>query len=201
MFAMRIVFTTLGVFLYLYFFWKKLKDDYIQNQIFTTAFYSLSGICLFSLSSAYYFPGYEFWFGVIGSFLGFLIGVLKYKLRFFEAFEAFVIANLGVDFLYNSFGLIEKFSIRSSVSTGTAFILIIAFFVIDKHYKKFTWYKSGKVGFTGLSVAGLYFVLRSVIDIIFPSVLSFAGRWQAVIFAALSFTVFILLYNLSQKKV
>jgi len=39
-----VIFLFLGIIIFLFFFWKRLKEDYSSERIFSTAFYILFGI-------------------------------------------------------------------------------------------------------------------------------------------------------------
>lgn len=92
----EIITTFVGVLLYLFFFWKRLKDDYIRNQIFTTAFYGLVLLGGGYLISFYYFNSLRFWFSLTGAIIGFLLGIFRYKLKILEVLEAAVLGLLSI---------------------------------------------------------------------------------------------------------
>lgn len=196
--------TILGILTFLFIFWKKLKEDYTSNIIFTVGFYIIIGILigglltLFLLSSrvpksAVFNPyGLWFWGSLIGAMVGFFIGVNKYNLRFFEVLEA---ASLGLIFWF-FYLVMGSGSVLFSI---VSFALIVVFFVIDKKYKTFSWYRSGRVGFSGLTLLALFFISRSVLAIIYPSMIFFVGRIDAIVSAVVSFIFFLTMYNLSNN--
>lgn len=196
----NIVFHTLGFFIFLYLFWRRLKEDYISNQIFSTAFIVLLGLILVNLLANNFFPAYWFWSSLIGVFIGLAVGILRFKLRIFEILEAAVFSLLpwlALTFLNDSM-------VNSKSSSFIGFfvltLLVTLFIVIDKHYKKFTWYKSGRIGFTGLSTAGLFFLIRSIVALTFDNVLSFSGKYDAYLSALIAFSSFLLVFNLARAK-
>ena len=161
----------LGIILFLYVFWKKLKDDYISEQIFPTTFFILMGIGVSQILSYYLLSAWWFWLAIVGISLGFSLGVYRYKLRFYESIEALVISFLPWLSL------------------------------IFLQYKRFRWYKSGKVGFAGLTTLGFIFLVRGLTALWVPFMLSFVGVMDAFISVIISVVAFGMVYNLSRSKI
>jgi hypothetical protein len=177
----------------------RLREDYTQNQIFTTGFWVLVGIGCGNILADNFFSDWWFLAGLVGGVLGLLAGIRRFRLRFFETLEAFVISGL---FLFLSVALAElisDYSLSSLSLTSGVIFFIAAFLFLDAHYKKFTWYKSGRVGFSGLTILGLFFLTRSIVAMSDLSVLSFVGDFEVVISGILSFASFMAVYNLSEK--
>ena len=196
----KIAFNTLGVLIFLFVFWKRLKEDYPTSQIFTTGLYMIVGISLAVIISTKFFGPWGFWLSFTGAGLGLTLGVSKFKLRFFETFEAGVAASffwLGLVFLSDS---IEKSNTASFIGFIVIILLIVLFYFLDAHYKKFTWYKSGRVGFTGLTTLGLLLLLRAAVAPIVPDMLSFSGKYEAIISGILAFVSFLLVFNLARTQ-
>lgn len=192
--------TLFSSLLFLFVFWTRLKEDYTQNQIFTTGLYILFGLGFGNLLADNLFRSWWFWTGFAGGFFGLTAGIKRFRLRFFETLEAFVISGLSV-FLTVSFSdLMKEYSLISLLLTLGIMFFIGLFLFLDKHYKKFYWYKSGRVGFSGLTVLGLFFLVRTAVAMSGISVLSFAGESEVVISGMLAFISFISVYNLSGKS-
>ena len=145
--------TIFGLLIFLFLFWKRLKEDYAAEIIFKAATYILAGICLGWAASAKFFPAWFFWAVVAGAAVGLSFAILRFRVKFYETLEAFIISSLpwlGLVFLEDSVT-------HSSFSSFSAFlvILIMVFvtYYFDTHYKGYAWYKSGKIGFAGLAVA------------------------------------------------
>lgn len=189
----------IGTYFFLYLYWKKLKDDYTQNIIFTSGIYSLIGIGVFSIVSEYFLPAWIFWFCIAGSIFGLSIGIIRYKMRFYETYEAWMAGILGFFYIIAFYNSLVFFSIFNILFALLVLVVLILFFVVDKHYKNFVWYKSGRVGFTGLFMSGISFLIVALIAIFFPSMVFFQGKVGAIISSVLSFTSFLLLFNLSRK--
>lgn len=180
-------------------FWRRLKEDYINNQIFTSI------IIIFLLTSAVYFisakylPRYTFWL----SFLGFILGVAfsssRFKLRFYETFESSIIAMFP--FLSGIFlvDVVKHSSLFSLGAFAVTFSFQFIYRFINNRYKNFGWYKSGRIGFAGLTTLGIYFIIRGVVAIIFPFVLSFSGSYETIISGTASFLLFLAVFDLSRK--
>lgn len=200
-----------GSFIFLFTYWKKLKEDYAGVEIFTSGFYILAGIGVFTLifglllksflhDSAFFTgSGLWFWGGVAGATVGFIASILRFRLKLFETFEAMGIGLLFFILLFFIYDALKNQSIFSLIGSVILTGLVGVFFFLEGNYRKFTWYKSGKVGFSGLSVIGLLFLLRTVVGLTFPFVFSFIGRVDALISGSISFILFLLLYNLGEQ--
>jgi hypothetical protein len=199
MFIVQVFFTVITVLLALFNFWKKLKEDYTQNQIFTTGFYILLGIGVSNIIAVNFLPMWWFWLCLGGGISGLAIGKFRFSLRILEALDAFVVAGLFL--LSGSFLTSWYFGENSLFLIGfTICILLIGLYkYLDGHYKRFTWYKSGRVGFSGLAVSGVFFLLRSLIALGSPNMLSFVGSSDIFLSGILAFVSFFALFNLSRK--
>jgi hypothetical protein len=197
----------LAILGFLFLFWKRLKEDYENTQIFSFSFIIAGFIILgFSLGMLLYGKlnthilsshGFWFWGAFISGCNGFYIAYYKLKLRFFETLEA---AGLGFLFFSFTFSLINSIlnhDVRLLFFALIQALLIALFYFLDKRYKRFTWFKSGKVGFAGLMVLAIFFLTRAVVALINPGMLSFTGKFDAIISSTISFIFFIILYNLS----
>lgn len=193
------VFTLLGLFLMAFFLWRRLKEDYSSEIVFSLAALIILGISLGYFVSLRYFPGWWFWLEAFGAFLGFSLAIFKYDLKFFETFEAVFI---GLIFWFGAFiagNLIKVPGYPSFFYLLSALALIGLFYFLDRRYKNFSWYKSGRIGVSGLMVAGIFFLIRVVIATFFPFVLSFAGRGEIILSAICAFSLFLLIYNIARE--
>ncbi len=209
--ALLVLANIVGSVIFLFFLWRRLHEDYQSTNIFLTGFYVIGGILIGFIASIlfiiphlkrlYFFDpqGIWFWASLVGAGATLSLSLIHFKMRFFEGLEA---ASLGLFFWFFivlfSYSLIYKIPFVL-IFSGIVVALIFLFFYIDKRYKSFGWYKSGKVGFSGLAVLALFFLIRSAIAIVNPSMLSFIGKIDALISAILSFIFFLSVYNLSGK--
>lgn len=207
-FAYIIIF--LGVISYLYFYWNRLKEDYTSNLIFSSAFFVLIGILIFYLTGRFlilpnvdvmgFNSGVLFWLSIFGSILGLSLGVWKYKLRFFETLEAY---GVGLLYLVLSVFVSDTFinsSVPSLIASTVVSLLLTLFYFLETRYKNFSWYRSGRVGFSGLFTLGIFFLIRALVAIFFPFVISFFGKFESIGSGILTFILFLTVYNLSQRK-
>lgn len=197
---LAISFSLFAVLTFLFIFWKRLKEDYLQNQIFTSGFCILLGIAIANIISDNFLPKWWFWLSLVGISLGTIAGIYKYNFRIFETVEAVILSSLFLYFwffVYNWLSFLDsKYLGASAVVFGT----IMLFLVFDKRYKHFTWYRSGRVGFSGMATAGVFFITRSLVALIMSDMVSFVGKIDAIISALLAFTAFLILFNLSQTQ-
>lgn len=194
----------LGVVLALFFYWKQLRDDYTQNQIFISGFTILAAAGFGSLLGVYLSPslnstsifmkdGLWFWSGIIGFLIGFAVNQYRFKFRIFEAFEAASITLL----------IFSGFFIRD-IRIFALFILLFGIYLyLHNNYRKFTWYRSGKVGFAAVLTWGVLFLVRAVVFIL-PISQHFSGYFigkvDVVISLICAVTAFFVFYNLAQSK-
>jgi hypothetical protein len=197
---MRVLFLFLSLFLYLYLFWKKLKEDYPPNLIFTTAFYSVVAVGFANVISFYFFSGWWFWLSFLGLVLGLSTGIIRYKLKIFEVVETAVVAILPVLLLVFTYDAIKSLSMVSAIGSLVIIVAMLLFIFIDSRYKRFVWYKSGKVGFSGLTVLGLIFIARTVVAAVFIDVLSFVDPAEPFLSASVALLSFLGVYYLSRRK-
>lgn len=162
----------LGVLFFLFLFWKKLKEDYSSEIIFKSAFSIIIGI-LIGWGIALRIYGPFLWLSFLGAILGLIFANSKFKIRFFESLEAVVIAGLpwiSLVFLQNS---VQTSNLTSFFAFLFILILIFIYYYFDQHYKNFTWYKSGKIGFSGLATLIIIYLTRLVVAILRVGVISF----------------------------
>lgn len=189
-----------GIIVFLFIFWKRLKDDYASSLIFTISFYILLGVMLGSAVTSRFFPTWFLWAVFLGAAAGVGFCIFRFKVRFYEILEAVIIGFLP----WLSFIFLKDSVVNQAFSSFVAFlvvlILIYVFYYLDSHFREFTWYKSGKVGFAGLAALGLLSIVRSAASFIKVSMLSFNGKIDALASLSLGFICFILLYNLSRSR-
>lgn len=194
-----ILLNIIAIFVFLFLFWRRLREDYTSNQIFTTAIFVLLGIGLGILLSLEIGKNWFFWLSMLGVSLGFGLGVWIFKLRFYETLDSLIASLLpwlAVTFLSDS---IVNLSLSSLVASAITFSMSFLYYYLDGHYKNLSWYRSGKVGFAGLATAGVFFLLRAALAIPFGFVLSFSGKFEALISALVAFIFFLLVFNLARQ--
>lgn len=189
----------LGSLLFLFLFWRKLKEDYQVADIFTTSFILLGIASVFFIISKKFFPVWWFWFLISGISLGLGLAIFKYKFKFYESLEALTLAFLP--WLSLVF-LVDSVKNGSVFSLGYYIYLIGLLFLgfyLAANYKKIIWYKSGRVGFAGLFTLAIFFLVRAAVALLFPFMLSFVGKIEVILSGILAFIFFLMIYNLSRK--
>lgn len=188
----------MGVLIFLFIFWKRLRDDYAAEIIFKSASCIILGFFVGFFLSIRFFPIWFFWVSFFGGLTGFQFAVLSFKLKFYETLEAFLIASLPWLSLVFFIDSVQESSLSSFLAFIAILIMVFLSYYLDTHYKRFSWYKSGRIGFAGLSVAIIFFAIRSVLAIIQVPMLSFAGRADALFSGAMAIVSLILLINLGK---
>lgn len=190
--VIAILLNVFAFFVFLFVVWKRLKEDYSSENIFSLCFVTASGLMLGYFAAKLFAPQYWFWMEILGILLGYIFLLIKIRLKFYETFEALFIAFLtwfGIYWLMTSF-----------LATLLVVCFIVLFYLLDANYKNFTWYKSGRIGFSGLVTAGLFFLTRGAVASLFPFVLSFSGKVDVFLSGITSFVMFLLVYNLSRNE-
>lgn len=190
----------IGQFLFLYLYWKRLKEDYSIEKVFNSGFVLLIGILLAFLVSNLFLHNYWFWIFFLFLAISETILVLKLKLKFFESLEALVVSILPwLSIFYLSNSIVQK-SLSSFLLFWMSLICIFLFFLFDNFYRTITWYKSGRVGFSGLAILGIFFLIRLIVSIFFNDLISFAPNFESFLSGTVAFVSFLLLFNLSIKN-
>src|SRR5689334_3343572 len=122
-----------GILIFLFIFWKRLKEDYSSEIIFKSAFAILFGIGLTSLVALKFFPDWFFFTAIIGVGLGLTFSVFNLRMRFYETFESSVVSLIPwLSFIF----LLDSVS-SSSLSSFFLFLgslfLIFIFYYLDTH--------------------------------------------------------------------
>lgn len=175
-----------------------MKEDYTSSQIFSTSFLIIIGFCLLFLVLNFYSTDFWFWAAFFVFLISVLFSVWRFKLRFFETYEASFISILpwfSFIFLLDAMKTLSWFSFLGFV---LIWLLILLYVFLNLRYKQFTWYKSGKIGFSGLSVSIVFFLIRFLVAYFFPFMLSFAGSADKILSVAFAFLFFLLLLFLSR---
>lgn len=187
-----------SLILFLFFFWRRLREDFDAHVIFRSGFMMAIGFGigqilfaaliprLFPASNIFSYTGLWFWGALLGLSLGFVFSQKVFALPLYESLEAAI-----VGFLFAS-PIITKEWVYSLLAIGT-------YYFLKSRYKSFSWYKSGKVGFAGLATMGVFFTVRSVLAFVGSTMLVFTGigKVEVVLCAALAFLSFFAVYNLS----
>ena len=191
----------LGLIVSLFIYWRRLREDYASEIIFSSAFTTYLLIFIAWAVSLRFAPGWFFWLEFLGLLLGVILSVFRFRIRFYESLESFVFSVLPM----YSFMFLSDSVARSSLISFMGFVVILAFiflfYYFESHYKSFSWYKSGKIGFAGLATLGVFFLTRAGIAIFFTSVLSFTGKFEVYISGVFAFLSFLMIFNLGRKEI
>jgi len=189
-----------AVLVFLFLFWKRLKEDYASQVIFTSAFYILIGLFAGIGLSKQFFPAWYFWGSLLGAAFGLGLSVARYKVRAYEVAEAGIFSLLPMLLLFFLNDSVKNSSLVSFIAFLVVLLVIFIFTFLDSRYREFTWYKSGKIGFSGLAALGILFLVRSGVAIFFTDVLSFVGKSEVFVSGALAFICFMMIFNLGRQE-
>lgn len=170
-----------GLFLFSFILWKRLREDYRSDDIFTfTLGLVLAGLVSFWLSSEV-MPSLSFWFTLLGSGVTGFVLIRRYSFRFFEVIDALVPA----------FFLLGLFLFKNYLSL-VFIISFMAYKFLEKRYRRFSWYPSGKIGFAGLASLALFFLLYGLLAILPVGVLSLSQDLPSSLASAVLVLVLVL---------
>lgn len=199
-FILQVLLFILAVTGYLFLFWRRLKEDYVVEPIFSSALIILATTLIAGFS--FTFLPYDqtwFWGACLGYFVSLQFVVNKYKFRFFELYEA----SSRALFVLLGYSYLSHWLINRSSYSLYGFLLILALFVLfaifERNYRKFTWYKSGKIGFSGLMTIGIFFLVRALLGMFEIPMISLVGKLEFILSGIASFMHFFFVYNLSES--
>lgn len=189
-----------GAVVFLFIFWKRLKEDYSAEIVFRVAFNILVGVAFGYLISFKFFQEGFLWFEFVGALAGLGMACYRFKVRFYETLESMVIGLLP----WMSFIFLKNSVVQSSFVSFSAFLIILVLIFLshffDQHYRNFSWYRSGKIGFSGLAVLVSIFIIRLGVAMVGVPVISFLRNYEAVISTVAASVGLILLFNLGRQK-
>lgn len=187
-----------GTLTFLFTLWKKLREDYASNLIFSAAFSALFGVLFASLASYFWFKQYWFWLSFFAILISVIISSKRLKIKFFELIDASIAGVFPwIAMVFISDSIVSQ----SVVSLGGFFIIFATYLLyvfLDGRYKRFSWY-TGKVGFSTLAATGVLFVVRAFAGFYELGVLSLVGRYDAILSIVVSLFSFFGIYHLSKR--
>lgn len=166
---LSLVLSFVGILLFSFVIWKRLREDYTNDQIYLLSFALF--ICALGARwiASNWFIGFEVWFVVVAC-----AGALNYLLKrlgikFFEFVDALAPATFYFLFFWYLGKLVlggkdQLLIIGPQVLLSFAMLFIYQFLL--SRYRKFSWYPSGKVGFAGLASFAIYSLFRSILVLI-----------------------------------
>lgn len=187
-----------AVFIFAFVIWKKLREDYPNELIFSFTLALLaSGSSGWWIFQKFATP-FAFWgVFVLPVILG-LYFVKKFDMRPFEVIDAVSVSWFWFAFFATAGAQLATLQIPPPLALPGAVIPLVSLIVygfFTKNYRSFSWYPSGKVGFAGLASLALYFLLFSVFSLYKVVALSlsreiFNGIIGLVLFLSLSVAIF-----------
>lgn len=167
------LFASLGVFVFSFNLWRRLKEDYPVDEIFSfTLGVLLAGLLTFFVATNL-LPHYSFWVSLLAGAGSGIYFMRRFSFRFFEVVDALAPSYLWLS-LFLSLALLSGEEMLLHLAGGAISLAgIFAYSLAAPRYRSFTWYPSGKLGFLGLSSLVVYFLLRAVVEITYTRVLSF----------------------------
>ncbi len=188
-----------GAASFLFILWRRLKEDYASSIIFTGGFLVLSGLAIAWGVSRIFMPRWWFWLDVLAISLALGFAIFRFKMKTFEVLDAAVSA--AFPWLILAF-LFDSVRMKNIYSLGGFFVILAIYLLyhfLNASYKRFSWYRSGRVGFSGLAAIAILLSLRSLTSLFFVDMLSFVGRQDAIISGSIAFLAFLGIFHLSRQ--
>ena len=185
--------------MYLFLFWRHLKDDYVSNQIFTTGFFTIAFIAIVAYLSQLLVSTLWFWLCIVAVGVSTFVNSYRFRMRKIEVAEAQVVGLMPALALLYLASYFADQDIKNIAGFGIVLLLFILFFVFNNSYKRFSWYRSGRVGFAGFATLGFLFLARAIVAINFPFMISFVGALEIYSSLVASVTAFAVLIYLARQ--
>lgn len=164
----------LGVVLFSFVLWRRLKEDYPHEQIFflTLLFLFVGFLSLVIIDKR--LGDFSFWGVFVINILAGFYFIKKLGFKFFESIDALAPSWFWFIFFFSLAGFLRDWKNIMSLSYPTAALLsLFTYHFLLARYRRFSWYPSGKVGFAGFFSLAAYFVLQALVAIYKTLVLSF----------------------------
>ncbi|MBI2590772.1 MAG: hypothetical protein HYW33_02715 [Candidatus Blackburnbacteria bacterium] len=197
------VFLVFGFFVFSFISWRKLREDYDVNLIFTLNLIFLLGGMSIGLVFARFLSA-SMWGFLLGSLIIGWYAAKKMDFKIFEILDGVILGLVWLSLFFEA-GLLVQFG-WGKYFTNTLYLLIPILVLFCARYvlagyRRFSWYPSGKIGFIGGASGLLYFSLLLLVDFALGLMLSSSGKFiESGISFAVAFVFFIALYLRSGRR-
>lgn len=183
---------------FLFIFWRKLREDYLSSQIFSLGILGLVSLVVTVILVEWYGRVEYRWLSVVVPFCVMTAYSIKNHMRINEVtnalFPALVIGNICYLLLEP---LPSKKLLLFLVLANLLFLPL--FFFLESNYKRIQWYKSGKIGFSGLLSSSIFFAANAAVAFSSFPMIFFVGKINAVVLLVLAVFSLLWLFLLSRK--
>lgn len=192
----NIILILVGILIYLFIFWRRLKDDYITNQIFGVAFFSVFALLL-SITASYWFPNLWFWISLLSVLIAGIIGAIKHRIKLFEYFDAQISGFIPLLMIGFILGSINNWDVVNYLIVLLLFGILVFNVYLNGSFKKFKWYRSGNAGFPAMVTLAIIMLTRIAVAVVNPWMLSFVNGdiYISVAMFTLSISAIIFLFR------
>lgn len=174
--VLSLLFYLTAVFLFSFSLWRKLRDDYTNEQIFSWTLRVLATGLLGVWVAKTFLPQFTFFILLIFCSVSGLIFLKTLSFKFFELIDALAISifyfvlfswiGLGFSEGRNLFTINIYTTQQFYPHVFISFFSIYIYLIFKKYYRQFSWYPSGKVGFCGLASLAVFFLLNGGIEVV-----------------------------------
>lgn len=208
-------FTAISFIVFSFMLWRSLRDDYQEEDILTFTIYLFLGAFIgsrivyiianiqdFGLNFNWWllfgrYPGFAASGMIIGSFVVYYVWNKRRSWDPWLVGDKLVFAFLAAKTIS---GLGVYFSTAKIIDLARIILpalLLIIVGTIAKNYRKYLWYRSGKVGFTACTGLALYFLLNSLLEFLLNGSIYF----ERLIYPVFGILMIILIYQRSGRTV
>lgn len=188
---------SVAIFVYLFVYWRELKDDSIASQIFSSSIIVL----IFSMSSHfvtnYFLKDYKMLILILVFGVSYIFAMKYNRIKLYEGFDAIVISTLN-SLAFLSLFLYKNWEFKWIIFYVSIYLCILIFHLVRKNYKSFIWYTSGKRGFAGLFTVGVFFLFRSLLFFIDPEYLPYLNSYDIFVSGLISLSAFLNIFMLAK---
>ncbi len=179
-------------------FWRKLKEDYKEEEIYgASAFIVLSSL-FFGWFSAYLIDRsrLSFPFAFLGAVAAVVLWSYRFKTNVWEMFDALALPLFNFLILGGIGQFLKSGNWWEFQYPLSAIISYMVFSYSKRRYRSFFWYKSGKIGFLFWQASLAVFFLLSVLAFFQGNAL----YWERFILILLFLLSAAVLYNHSERN-
>jgi len=197
-----ILFSFLCFFVFSFLVWRRLKEDYTSETIFSFQFWFLFAF-LSAIAFGFYLHTAFFWFSLFFTLLATIFVSRRKRMRFFEVIDACVMPVFVLLFLISFYLFFSsRFDLSYLVLGVISLFSVILAALFFKYYRHFSWYPSGKTGFASLATFFVFILLFTTVALLLPNMLSFQRKlFDALAGFGISVVLIIALYKRSERVI
>lgn len=208
-------FTAISFVVFSFMLWRSLRDDYPEEDILTFTIYLFLGAFIgsriiyilanigdFNLNFGRWllfgsYPGLASSGVIVGTFIIYYVWNKRRSWDFWLVGDKLIFAFLVAEVISHIGVFLSTARVIDLGRIILSAFLLVVIGIIAKNYRKYLWYKSGKVGFTACAGFSFYFLLNSLLEFLLNGSIYF----ERLIYLAFGVLAIIFLYRRSERKI